>query len=174
MEGIIPFDAEYWGENLGKYRLSAAAVAIHCLRSVLSPTARRQVCRIVLNEDRDAVGFASCHARGLIPFCADNPLLRIERRVSVWRNLFCWTWHDGGDWHDRVDVPLDSRWGRLQPREVTEPVADWMVEAAALEQLGMPQGSFTLVLDGDPIPLRTSQVFHHVVQWDAANQGRSL
>ncbi|KAF9878591.1 C6 transcription factor [Colletotrichum karsti] len=65
-----------------KYHYSAAAVAIRFLRS-LSREDRASVRSIVLNEDRAAVSNTECHALGLIPFCQENPHLRIERRSSI-------------------------------------------------------------------------------------------
>ncbi|RYP40951.1 hypothetical protein DL768_010560 [Monosporascus sp. mg162] len=161
---------DYWESNCGKYRFSAAATAIHFLRSI--PNSRCHIRKILLCEDYEAVAYPECHAKGLIPFCRENPELRIERRVSLWRNIFQKShWWDGCDWERRVDFPCD-REGRLAADEVTRPVADWMVEASVLGRAGMPQdpGTFTLILDGDPTPERSSEVFCLAVQRDAAWQ----
>jgi hypothetical protein len=48
-------------------------------------------------------------------------------------------------------------------------VAGWIMEALALESLGMPVGSSSLVIDGMPTPEISTQVFD-VVQRDAAWQ----
>jgi hypothetical protein len=44
------------------------------------------------------------------------------------------------------------------------------MEALALPSLGMPEHSFTLILDGSPTPEHTSDIFRTVVQRDAAWQ----
>ncbi|CAI0651933.1 unnamed protein product [Colletotrichum noveboracense] len=62
-----------------KYRFSAAAVAIHVLQS-LPVSSRMHLRRVILNEDREAVADPQCHGLRLIPFCKENPLLRVERR----------------------------------------------------------------------------------------------
>ncbi|KAH9226951.1 hypothetical protein K456DRAFT_58388 [Colletotrichum gloeosporioides 23] len=51
--------------------------------------------------------------------------------------------------------------------EVSSQVAIWVQEALELEQAGMPQGSFTLVFDGDS---SCSEIFKDIVQRDAAWQ----
>jgi hypothetical protein len=56
---------------------------------------------------------------------------------------------------------------KLSARGVTQSVGTWIVESLLLPSLGMPQGSYTLVLDGNPIPEQTAAVFR-VVQRDAA------
>lgn len=38
---------------------------------------------IILDEHHASVVHPECHARGLIEFCSENPLLRIERRVNL-------------------------------------------------------------------------------------------
>jgi hypothetical protein len=57
----------------------------------------------------------------------------------------------------------------LTAHSVTKAIGNWFVETLALPQLGMPEGSFTLVLDGNPIPHKATEVFS-VVQRDAAWQ----
>ncbi|KAK0717146.1 hypothetical protein B0T26DRAFT_751240 [Lasiosphaeria miniovina] len=68
-------------ENRFLYHFSAAAAAIRFLRS--NPSSRVHVRRILLDEDREAVAYPETHGKGLVPFCAENPHLRIERRVSL-------------------------------------------------------------------------------------------
>jgi hypothetical protein len=92
----------YWDRKV--YRVSAAALAIHFLDS-LSSDARLQVRNITLLEDRLAIAFPECHARGLIPLAKENPQLRIERCVNLWRNAFqlpCTDRHLG---YRQVQVP---------------------------------------------------------------------
>ena len=60
-------------------------------------------------------------------------------------------------------------WEQLQSEVVTKCLTPWITEALALPKVGMPIGAFTLVLDGDDIPQKTSQVFE-IVKRDAAWQ----
>jgi hypothetical protein len=159
---------EYWKTDQGKYRFSAAAAAIHFLESVPSAV-RRQIRTIHLLEDRVSVALPACHAKGLIPFCLENPELRIERRVSLWRNLFLGSrWaaylsHDLAAW---LQPDNDFRDNELWEDYATMPVAEWMVEAS----LPMVPNAISLVLDGDPTPEQTAEVFQNTVQRDAAWQ----
>ncbi|EQB46378.1 hypothetical protein CGLO_14574 [Colletotrichum gloeosporioides Cg-14] len=155
-----------------KYRFSAAAVAIHVLQC-LPVSSRMHLRRVILNEDREAVADPQCHGLGLIPFCKENPLLRVERRVSLWRNAF------------QTDTAYRSPDARYKPKyrytpwamdsaQVTHNVASWVIEALALEPAGMPSGSFSLLLDGQPVPWQCTQVFQLIVQRDAAWQAAWL
>jgi hypothetical protein len=59
---------------------------------------------------------------------------------------------------------------RLRAEDITKAVGTWVMEALALPSLGMPEDSFTLILDGSPTPKHTSEIFRTVVQRDAAWQ----
>ncbi|KAL0765338.1 hypothetical protein CaCOL14_012087 [Colletotrichum acutatum] len=72
-------------KDRSNYRFSAAAAAI-CFLPSMPEELRGHLRRIILDEDRQAVAKQQCHALGLIPFCKENPGLRIERRVNLWRN----------------------------------------------------------------------------------------
>ncbi|KAL0765218.1 hypothetical protein CaCOL14_012477 [Colletotrichum acutatum] len=75
------------GSDGSVYRFSAAASSIRYLESI--PAAMRaQLRKIVLVEDYRSVTHPESHARGLIPFCRENPLLQFERCVNLWRDLF--------------------------------------------------------------------------------------
>jgi hypothetical protein len=69
-----------------KWRYSAAAAAIFFLKS-LRPGIRLRIRNILLHEDRESVAFPESHVLGLIPFCKENPRLRVDRRVNLWRNV---------------------------------------------------------------------------------------
>jgi len=154
-----------------KYRLSAASVAIHFLGS-LSCTTRREVRKIDLHEDRVAIAWPESHAQGLIPFCRDNPQLRVERRVSLWRNALL-----------RGSVPLfnfvhgltrgntnTALVHTLRGEAISrDGIASWITEALALPGLGMPANAFSLILECDGLPERSRQVFE-IVKQDAAWQ----
>ena len=58
---------------------------------------------------------------------------------------------------------------RLLAENVTRPLAKWIAEATALPSLGMPEGSYTLLLDGAPVLEQTAKLFR-IVQRDATWQ----
>ena len=154
-----------------KYRISAASVAIQFLQS-LSRTACQEVRSIILHEDRVAISWPESHAQGLIAFCQDNPQLRIERRVSLWKNAL-----PGGS------VPLFKvvhGWTRgntnpalvhtLRSESISrDSIARWIMEALRLPELGMPPNAFSLLLECDGLPNRSRQIFD-IVKQDAAWQ----
>ncbi|OIW25766.1 hypothetical protein CONLIGDRAFT_647502 [Coniochaeta ligniaria NRRL 30616] len=162
---IKRWDINLHADDVGMYRVSAASAAIRFLSSV--PGARQHLRKIVLHEDHVAAAHPECHVRGLVPFCHENPALRIERRVSLWRNLFLLC--RDSEINTAYEVLFGDACERLFPLladTITRRVAMWMVEAALPE---IPD-AITLVLDGDPIPERTALIFDEVVQRDAAWQ----
>lgn len=157
------------GYDLSRYRFSAAASAIRFLE-FMPATSRAHLRSIVLDEDREAVAIPQDHAIGLVPFCVENPLLRIERRVALWRNVLqpCPNSFDPqATPHNRVQ--FGEPW-RLASAQVTKNVSGWVAEALALEDAGMPTASFTLVLDAEPAPQLAAEVFQRIVRRDAAWQ----
>ncbi|KAJ0365054.1 hypothetical protein COL26b_012219 [Colletotrichum chrysophilum] len=146
-----------------KYRFSAAAVAIHVLQS-LPVSSRMHLRRVILNEDREAVADPQCHGLGLIPFCKENPLLRVERRTD--------TAYRSPDARYKPKYRY-TPWA-MDSSQVTHNVSSWVIEALALEPAGMPSGSFSLLLDGQPVPWQCTQVFQLIVQRDAAWQAAWL
>ncbi|KAI7785572.1 reverse transcriptase [Diaporthe eres] len=82
----FPIDESDEAENRGKYRFSAASVAIEFLSSL--PSGLRIYLRHMrLLENNISVAFPESHAHGLINFCVENPKLRVERRVNVWKTI---------------------------------------------------------------------------------------
>ncbi|KAK0744514.1 hypothetical protein B0T21DRAFT_280526 [Apiosordaria backusii] len=171
---------DMWQDHPGKFRFSAAAAAIHFLSSLPANT-RKYMRRICLREDRVSVAHPECHIRGLVPYCLENPALRIERRASLWTNLFqaCAWGSAGGQFKDPFDWPFGlidwmGHWGGpfgdvdedLPADHATRPVALWMAEASHPD---IPD-SVSLVLDGDPTRERSADVFREAVQRDAAWQ----
>ncbi|RMJ16029.1 hypothetical protein BHE90_014521 [Fusarium euwallaceae] len=145
-----------------KFRFSAAAVAIRFLDS-LSIHKRLQLRNMVLHEDHFAVAQQERHARGLIPFCKENPRLRIERRVDVLNTIF-----QKSELLCATSVPVSSRDEpniryELRSDHIPRDVADWLLEALATVDAGMPADAFTLVLDGEPAADLCSDVFHGAV-----------
>lgn len=148
-----------------KFRLSAAAVAIWFLKRL--PDEKRQHLRnVLLHEDHVSVHSPECHAHGLIPFCKENPNLRIKRRVSLFHNAF----HDVPGIPDLVslvekvrdeDIPLTTQY-------ITRCLSGWLLEELDAVDAGMPSASFTLVLDGEPDVNTCSDIFQQVVHRDIA------
>jgi hypothetical protein len=164
------FRGGYWDEE--RYRFSAAAMAIAFLNS-LPEEMRLELRELILNEDRVAVAWPECHAQGLIPFCQENPRLRIKRIVSLWKALLPRA--SLRSFSLAMRTPADIfRYGydHVKSSEISKGhsghggVADWIMEASILTSLGMPADSFSLILDGEPTPNRSAQVFD-IVQHDA-------
>lgn len=144
MSGIIP-PGMYAGEHVDCY--SATAIAIRFLQS-LSRESRQAIRSLLLNEDQRGVAATQRHGLGLIPYCHENPRLRIERRVDFLGVI--WPFTDSSRSHH-------MSW-RLET---------WISEALALESAGMPPGCFTLVLTGPP---SCTNVFQAVIMRHAAWQ----
>ncbi|KAI8223616.1 hypothetical protein K4K55_009958 [Colletotrichum sp. SAR 10_96] len=154
-----------------KYRWSAAVSAIHFLEA-LPPRNRAHLRNVILDEDREAVSDPEGHGRGLIPFCQQNPLLRIERRCNLWGNVLR-SDEECSEPEMRVNPDLNpylTPTPRLKSDQITINVARWIMEALTLEHHGMPAGSFSLLLDGDPAPGLCEEIFQKIVQRDVAWQ----
>ncbi|KAL7929717.1 hypothetical protein V8C35DRAFT_314625 [Trichoderma chlorosporum] len=160
----------------GKYRYSAASLSIRFL-SRLPASLRACLRKIRLNEDAVSVAYPECHAQGLIEYCKENPKLRIERRLDLWRNVFqspsselanfTFTFEGRLEWSTSG---YDGRGQGLWSLVLTDSIALWLTEALALLPLGMPKESFKLVLDGGEVPQQCSDIFKAIVQRDAVWQ----
>jgi hypothetical protein len=136
-----------------RFRYSAASLAIRFLQSY-PDVAFSQTRKIILFEDHMSIANSPSHAHGLIRFCRQNPRLRIERVVNLWRA--------GISPNDSIEYPLRTS-------IITKSFGRWIFEALELQKHGMPQGSFKLLLDGNPILEKASQIFE-AVKGDAARQ----
>ncbi|KAF6828674.1 hypothetical protein CMUS01_08485 [Colletotrichum musicola] len=135
-------------------------------------TSRAHLRSIILDEDYEAVAIPMGHGLGLIPFCIENPLLRVERRAALWRNVLqpCPNSFEP-TLHLRVQfAPTQGHPWRLASAHITRNVSCWIAEALALEATGMPPASFCLVLDAGPAPQLAADIFQQVVQRDAVWQ----
>lgn len=168
------YDTE--SNNRGKFRFSAASVAIRFLAS-LPRKIRLHLRHLRLLENNVCVAFPESHAQGLISFCVENPKLRVERRVNLWKAIFQ---HPNRQHHLVNDLDGDPETQHLYARTdaqtsfptdtITDNLALWIMEAVALVPAGMPENSFTLVLDGAPGNDVLLDVFMNYIQRDAAWQ----
>ncbi|KAI4614578.1 hypothetical protein J4E83_007232 [Alternaria metachromatica] len=154
-----------------KYTYSAASAALRFLHSI-SKEARDNIRKVSLLEDRESVSFPESHGRGFILLCQKHPQLVIERSINLWGNVLpvssdTLTGYLEG-YQSLIDQGLMD-YDRCPARLITRAVGTWIKEAMCLPELGMPHGSFTLVLDGSPVPEHSSRMFR-VVQRDVAWQ----
>ncbi|KAI4619318.1 uncharacterized protein J4E87_007568 [Alternaria ethzedia] len=156
-----------------KYTYSAASIALRFLRT-LPDALRSKIRSVTLLEDRESVAYAKCHGRGFIGLCQSNPKLRVKRVVSLWQNAFPITPEKKMDYilasqypEYMYNVVSDS----LLSKHISKALGAWMAEALALSSLGMPDGSFRLVFEGEPTSpdTPTADAFR-VVQRDVAWQ----
>ena len=164
-----------------KWRFSAAAAAVHFFKSIARDTdTYLSIRRIALHEDRLSVAHPECHVLGLIPFCLQNRHLRIERHVNVWKTLSMGSMGGSVQRHAELLQKLTARGEGPRPgswrdcnRNLTaafgSSLCRWITEAMALSASGMPEGVFSLVLDGEPAPDQSSKLFEQVKE-DAAWQ----
>ncbi|KAJ3542437.1 hypothetical protein NM208_g4093 [Fusarium decemcellulare] len=155
------------------FRFSAAAVAIRFLDR-LTPTHRLNLRKMVLHEDHFAIGRSECHALGLIPFCKENRQLRVERRVNLWRNIL--QEPQLPSFHELAEVEADvskaERPCEILAQTILPSLSAWLGNADAVIDAGMPVGSFTFFLDGEPALDMSSELFqqeiHHKITWELA------
>ncbi|EWG53455.1 hypothetical protein FVEG_11884 [Fusarium verticillioides 7600] len=153
------FDARYKGTKYlyrRKYWFSATAAAIRFLTR-MSSTQRGYLQKLILNEDRIAVGFPESHAIGMISFCKQNPKLHVEQRVDVWQNLVM------SSESPSAYRPIGIYFERSEPEageghymdSISGPDQDvffsnWVVHGMEVVRAGMPVGSWSVVFDGNP------------------------
>jgi len=132
---FLPTDREYTLRDAAgkevkpRYSFSAAAATIRFLER-LTPENRMHLRKITIQEDDRSVGLPQTHARGLVPFCIENPHLRIERRVDIWRTDF---------------IPESEA---FYTSHMVSVVANWICEAKYLPIMDVPSASFSLILHG--------------------------
>ena len=140
---------------------SAAAMAIQYLSTCRLRT-RRQHHSFILHEDRPSICMPECHAVGLISYRRENPKLRINRCVDLWRNVFAQA-------AVRASASGSVSTNTLHSTEIIDSIAPWIMEAHALEPLGMltPTSSFSLLLDGSADPVLANEAMRVVIRYTA-------
>ncbi|KAB5569976.1 hypothetical protein GE09DRAFT_1217430 [Coniochaeta sp. 2T2.1] len=184
---VIELD-RIWERNRFRYRFSAAAAAVHFLRH--NPSSRPHMRRLVLNEDRESVTYPESHGKGLIPFCNENPLLRIERRLDFVRDVVVANSgtcpYRDQPWKERLrahgkDIPDDEAGNKRRAHmlhDAEEVYQGWHdrwpdVEVHTkyltkclvnwIREASALPASISLVLDGSSAPEQASHVFRHCV-----------
>ncbi|KAH7304766.1 hypothetical protein B0I35DRAFT_484324 [Stachybotrys elegans] len=169
---FLDADGQPWYTD-GKYRFSAASAAIAFLSRFPSHL-RTHLRRIYLDENAVSVAYPETHALGFIPYCQENPRLRIKRRVDMWRTVFmtpdsaamrCFP-HFEHNWKVTSAATDDDpeSVGKVSDYRLARRFAVWVTEALELEKAGMPKQSFQLILDGDPVNHQWSELFQTAFQ----------
>jgi len=153
-----------------KYRTSATNSAVLFL-ATLSPGALSSLRKIVLHEDHESTCWPESHAQNLIPVCRNNPDLRVEQRVDLWRNVWPASAGPVTEIMGLSRTQLERERLDFMPSDniTRSHLAPWIMETLTLPSLGMPPQSFHLVLDGGPDPKLTTDAFE-IVQRDASWQ----
>jgi hypothetical protein len=146
-----------------KFHFSATTAALTFLQSI-SESAHSQLRTIVLDDNRASVAHPETHAQGLIPYCRDNPNLRIDHRVSLWRTVVVHY-----SMLENFYNPMNS-YVQYQPTacRAADSVMSWIGEALLLEVSGMPKSSYTMTLEGSPD--LTQQIWDHLKRAAAAQE----
>ncbi|KAF5987204.1 hypothetical protein FCOIX_1058 [Fusarium coicis] len=164
---------EAWGPNErqteeyhAKFRISAASAAIDWLKKV---PAKKRVCirGLGIIEDYPSVGRQECHAAGLVPFCKENPQLRINHRVSMLNVILSRALLRRATSFASLKAYARHEIGEMAFKEASSAsfseIANWLAETVPLPKAGMPNGAYTFTLNGEPIPAICSRIFQHIV-----------
>ncbi|KAF4498980.1 hypothetical protein FAGAP_4856 [Fusarium agapanthi] len=128
---------------------------------------RSSLRNIIIHEDRASAGYSDGHAIGLIPFCQENRGLRIRHKFSMVRNLleraYLSRYHTFDDIQDEKDELSAEVMFRLAAEDLYPIVANCLAEAMFLPDAGMPDGSYTLLLDAEDATDMCSAIFQQDV-----------
>jgi hypothetical protein len=108
----------------------------------LSPRDRQKVRSIQLDETFNAVSRPESHVAGLIPFCVENPRLRVERHVALLENILPLS----SDHLDQTNERQTAMYDNIGPEELLVALWMWIDDAIQLPGKGMPLGSFKLII----------------------------
>ncbi|KAF5540087.1 hypothetical protein FNAPI_10628 [Fusarium napiforme] len=163
-----------------KTRLSAAAVAIKFLGQI-SRQQRLCISNLVLNEDRNSISRSECHVLGLIPFFRENPKLKVEHRLNLWRNILpksaCLSFMDiavedqgGLDLQDWPEIPQSHQ---ARSDWFAQVVTNIIIHISKALTEGLPSRSYSLTIEGDPDLNHSTEFFSTAMKpyivWLTAN-----
>jgi hypothetical protein len=153
-------------EYRAKFRISAASAAIGWLNQ-LPANKRMCVHSLAIIEDYPSVGRQECHAAGLVPFCKENPQLRIRHQVSMLNVIFSRALLSRTDSPEDLEVYARHEIGEEAFDQASSVsfscIVEWLAEIISLPKAGMPDGSYTFTLNGEPIVALCSEIFQEVV-----------
>ncbi|KPA38284.1 hypothetical protein FLAG1_08881 [Fusarium langsethiae] len=143
---------------------SASAINLEQLRSTIGHLTQSD-----LDHHADILGHPSAHAQGLAPFYNENPHLRVERRVDLMGGMFpalaspCYV-------ANRVKSPNDYPYEPdMTGSNLRSRISQWLLDALAVTDVGIPTESFTLVLQAGSyrnyFTDRFQQQIHREIAW---------
>lgn len=146
-------------EGLFVRRFSTTAAAVHFFKSIPSTT-RSQARSIIVHEDHASIS-GSTDILGLVPFCVENPCLRIQQRVDIWSAMMSAPNELG---------PYSAHWE-------FDDLPDWDGQVLAFQE-NFPNmlSSHLAIFENDAVPEAISTVFVSETQpeWTRAMVQRSL
>lgn len=154
-------------EFVMRHTYSATSCAIRFLES-LSVSDRLDLRRLLLVENSHirAATQGAAHARGLIPFCCENPHLKIVRLANLWHTVL----PEVSTRRMLAPERLAPQSRELRVAELSKGIGVWLAEYSILGTLGMPEGAYTLIIDVDgEEPDKAAEVFD-IAQCDAVRQ----
>ena len=148
------YGKDFWRADGMTMKHSAAASAVSVLEA-LSNDNLFQLRNVSLCEDQLSIVNAAAHPQGLIPFCLENPQMRIERIVDLWKACIS------------PDMPSGSE---LWSCTISRSFGQWILETLELQDRhGMPPSSFRLVIDGGQAPKQAAEIFG-IAEYNASFQ----
>lgn len=148
------------------YRFSAVSGAVGFLDD-LPINKRASLRNIIIHEDRISEGYPDGHAIGLIPFCQENRRLRIRHKFSMISNLLERAYLYQGNFDEIQEEDRDSSTDiaflSIAAMDLYPIVSNCLAEAMYLPDAGMPDGSYTLVLDREDAEDMCSKIFQKEV-----------
>jgi len=146
-----------------RFHFSATTAAVTFLQSI-GKSAQSHLRSIVINENRASVAHPESHAQGLIPYCRENPKLRVDHRASIWRTLLV----HYSMLHNFYSPRYTHLRSNLMAWSATSWVITWIGEALLLKATSMPKSSYTLNLEGSSD--LTQQIWDHLKRAAAAQE----
>jgi hypothetical protein len=162
-----------------KIRFSAASAAIRFLGS-LTRYQRTRIRMITIHEDLPAVNNNSLHGLGLVPFLQENPLLRVQRRVSVVHCVMDISYVDPGSIDDLLSV--NRHWRYIDDWLMFPGLSHWLLDALAVAKADISPESFTLLLESGTDADICTEAFEKLIHpkiamsraWDACMESELL